>query len=584
MTLSPGRVLGELNSVRSVVTSRPPETYQQPEGNKQAGKHNKVSTGRVSQVRAESCKPPVAESPTESWDPEIELDESVLTQDQVSQIRSMLREECTAFSINDDEIGCIPELQLDIELLDKTPVKKTYNSLPPPLYDEVKDYILDLLNKGWIQKSTSAYSSPMVCVRKRDRSLRLCLDYRLLNQKCNHSRRPIPRLQNTLDNLKGNSLDQAVARRSFMISSPTLEEKGNKSGEAKARRSKFKEKLSNGQMMSRLKFEWTEAHQRVLEELVDVLASPTVMAFPDFSKPFVLHTDASQDGLAGILYQRQDSGKMAVIGFGSRTLTPAEKNYHLHCLWDLRDKNCVPYLDDILVYSGSFEDHLDHVRAVLRRLRSKAVARRSFMISSPTLEEKGNKSGEAKARRSKFKEKLSNGQMMSRLKFEWTEAHQRVLEELVDVLASPTVMAFPDFSKPFVLHTDASQDGLAGILYQRQDSGKMAVIGFGSRTLTPAEKNYHLHSGKLEFLALKWAVTERFHDYLYYAPYFDIFTDNNPLTYVLTIAKLDATRQCRVANLADYNFKIHYKLGRLNTDADVLSRVPLPVERYMADC
>lgn len=73
-------------------------------------------------------------------------------------------------------------------------------------------------------------------------------------------------------------------------------------------------------------------------------------------------------------------------------------------------------------------------------------------------------------------------------------------------------MAFPDFTLPFTLHTDASNEGLAGILYQQQKDGKMAVIAYGSRTLTPSERNYQLHSGKLEFLALKWAITERFHD------------------------------------------------------------------------
>ena len=73
---------------------------------------------------------------------------------------------------------------------------------------------------------------------------------------------------------------------------------------------------------------------------------------------------------------------------------------------------------------------------------------------------------------------------------------------LVDRVTSPPVMAFPDFTKPFVLHTDASHEGLGAVLYQEQD-GKVKVLGYASRTLTPAEKNYYLHSGKLEFLALK---------------------------------------------------------------------------------
>ena len=63
-------------------------------------------------------------------------------------------------------------------------------------------------------------------------------------------------------------------------------------------------------------------------------------------------------------------------------------------------------------------------------------------------------------------------------------------------------MAYPNFTDPFILHTDASGTELGAVLYQRQ-KGVLRVIANGSRTLSPAEKNYHLHSGKLEFLALK---------------------------------------------------------------------------------
>ena len=101
-------------------------------------------------------------------------------------------------------------------------------------------------------------------------------------------------------------------------------------------------------------------------------------------------------------------------------------------------------------------------------------------------------------------------------------------------------MGFPDHEQPLVLHTVASHDKLGAVLYQEQD-GKKRLIGYGSRTLSPAEKNYYFHSGKLEFLALKWPITEKFWVYLYYAPSFIVYTDNSPLTYVLTSAKLNAT-------------------------------------------
>ena len=79
------------------------------------------------------------------------------------------------------------------------------------------------------------------------------------------------------------------------------------------------------------------------------------------------------------------------------------------------------------------------------------------------------------------------------------------------------------------------------------------VIAYASRSLSKAESHYPAH--KLEFLALKWAVVKKFHEYLYGST-FNVHTDNNPLTYVLTTAKLDAANHCWVASLANYNFRL----------------------------
>ena len=119
--------------------------------------------------------------------------------------------------------------------------------------------------------------------------------------------------------------------------------------------------------------------------------------------------------------------------------------------------------------------------------------------------------------------KKKNEQASKHQAIVWTSQHQEVLEELIDEIVKPRVMAFPDFEKPYILHTDASQVGLGPILYQKQDDDKLRVVA-----LSPAGKNYH--SSKLEFLAMKSVITDRFKDFLYYAPGIEIYTDNNPLT------------------------------------------------------
>ena len=147
-------------------------------------------------------------------------------------------------------------------------------------------------------------------------------------------------------------------------------------------------------------------------------------------------------------------------------------------------------------------------------------------------------------------------------------------------------MAYADFKSPFILHTGASGDGLGAVLYWYQD-GQRRVIAYASRSLTKSERNYPVH--KLEFLALKWAITDKFHEYLYGAV-FQVFTDNNPLTYVLTTAKLDATGHRWVAALSNYTFSITYKPGQTNRDADALPRnkwpeaVELPSQSIHAVC
>ena len=96
------------------------------------------------------------------------------------------------------------------------------------------------------------------------------------------------------------------------------------------------------------------------------------------------------------------------------------------------------------------------------------------------------------------------------------------------------------------------------------------MISYASRSLTQSETKYPVH--KLEFLCLKWAITEQFHEYLY-GNTFDVYTDINPLTYVLMTAKLDAMGHRWVTSLANYNFHLHYWSGKNNVEADALSPI-----------
>ena len=149
---------------------------------------------------------------------------------------------------------------------------------------------------------------------------------------------------------------------------------------------------------------------------------------------------------------------------------------------------------------------------------------------------------------------------------EWTEECQTAFKHLKHLSWLMQIT-----KNLFKLHTDASENGLGAVLHQNQDDDMEHVIAYASRTLSKSKGNYESH--KLEFLALKWSITERIHEYLY-GGHFEVYTDNNPLTYILTTTKLDATGQRWVASLANYNLKIFYKSGKLNVEADALSCFP----------
>ena len=127
------------------------------------------------------------------------------------------------------------------------------------------------------------------------------------------------------------------------------------------------------------------------------------------------------------------------------------------------------------------------------------------------------------------------------------------------------VLAFADYTKDFLLETDASKEGLGAVLAQKQEDGQFHLVAYGSWVLTTHEKNYH--SMKLEFLALKWAITEHFKEYLLYQPFL-VRTDNNPLTYIMSTPNLDATGHCWVSALAKYSFWLEYQKGQDNAVAD----------------
>ena len=155
----------------------------------------------------------------------------------------------------------------------------------------------------------------------------------------------------------------------------------------------------------------------------------------------------------------------------------------------------------------------------------------------------------------------------------WTTKHQDVFDALKEDLSTVAVLGYPDFSREFILETDASLNGLDAILSQQGKDREFCVIVYASWSLHPSERSVHNYSAaKLKLLVLKWAVMKKFKDYLV-CSWFQVYTDNNPLAYGLE-SKLGSSQIQWLSELALFNFVIKYWSGHSNRATDALSHHP----------
>ena len=285
-----------------------------------------------------------------------------------------------------------------------------------------------------------------------------------------------------------------------------------------------------------------------------------------------------------------------------------------NCLGELNLTYALIYLDDVIVFSQTEEEHFDHLRVVFARFLEHGLklkpSKCHFLQDEITflgheISADRMKPGTANLKaiavmappKTYTKIRRFTGMMgffrqfikgysriakplnallegeASKLKSEELELTLEALkafEELKMKCMTAPVLVFADFKKLFCLETDTSKEGLGAILLQESDDGQYHPVAFASRELRGGEPKYH--SLKLEFLALKWAITEQFRAYLQYQP-FTICTDNSLLTYILMTPNLDVLGHCWVVALAGYNMRLEYLKGSNNKVADALSRV-----------
>ena len=457
---------------------------------------------------------------------------------QQQQLRALFQEYQDVFSRGEDDIGCTPVLQHTIETTGP-PVRQPYRRQNPAVRREEMNQVQQMLSSGVIRPSNSPWASPVVMVKKKDGSLRFCVNFRQLNASTTKDAHPIPRIDDLLDALHGARWFSTLDLKSGYWQVPIQEQDKEKTA--------FR--TSSGQL-----FEFNQV-------------------------PFGL---CNAPATFSRLMDRVLAG--------------------LH--WE----TCLFYLDDIIVFSKTWEEHVARLRQVFDRLRQAklklgaekctfAAAEVSYLGHRVTVDGllpdpdllKAIRDIEAPKSATEVRSFLGLAGYYRRYVnnfaaiagplhaltrkdtvFHWTPECQQAFDTLKLHLTTSPITAFPDFSLPFRLYTDASTAGLGAILAQVRD-GKERIICCASRSLNQAEKAYP--ATKLECLAIVWAVA-KFRPYLM-ALSFEVYTDHYALQWLKTMRTGSALLHRWSAALEEYDYVVKHRPGKIQTHVDGLSRLPV---------
>ena len=443
----------------------------------------------------------------------------------------------------DDVPGLPPEREIEfsIDLLPGTgPISMAPYRMSPAELAELKEQLEELLSKQFIRPSVSPWGAPVLLVKKKDGTYRLCIDYRQLNKVTIKNKYPLPRIDDLMDQLRGASVFSKIDLRSGY-------------------------------------------HQiRVKAEDIPKTAFRT----------------------------RYGHYEYQVMPFGLTNAPAVFMDYMNRIFRPYLDQFVVVFIDDILIYSYSHEEHAVHLRIVLQILREKQLyaklSKCEFWLEEVkflghVISKGGIKVDPAKVEavigwerpktvteiRSflglagyyrRFIEGFSRIALpLTRLTrkgqpFVWTSKCEESFQDLKHRLTTSPVLVLPDPNEPFEIYCDASKMGLGCVLMQNRQ-----VVAYASRQLRPHEENYPTHD--LELAAIVFALKIWRH-YLYGAK-FEVFSDHKSLKYLFDQKELNMRQRRWMELVKDYDFKLQYHPGKANVVADALSRKSLHVSSLM---
>lgn len=456
-------------------------------------------------------------------------------------IAELLKDHEETFSKDDADLGLTKLAEHVIDTGESRPIKQPPRRTPHAFVGEDDKAIDKLLKQGSIRPSTSPWSSPIVLVRKKDGSVRPCVDYRQVNNVTRKDAYPLPRTQDCLDAVAGATIFSTL--------------------------------------------DITSAYNQVPVKAEDIPKTAFVTKrglFEYTTMPF---------GLCNAPATFQRIMELALRGLQ----------------WVI----CLIYLDDVIVFSKTFDEHLKRLRAVLDRIRQAGlklkpskchflksevaflghVVSADGVLPNPQNTEKIKQWPVPKSVTEvrsflglvNYYRRFVRGhseivrplvQLVKKGEaFNWTDECTEAFEKLKTVLLSPDIMAHPLDEGLYILDTDACDVSIGAVLSQIQD-GRERVIAYGSKTLSKSERNYCVTDREL--LAVKEFV-EYYKQYLL-GRHFVVRTDHQALKWLFSL-KEPKNRIARwIEILSGYDFEIEYRPGVRHGNADGMSRCPNPRE------
>ncbi len=460
-----------------------------------------------------------------------------LEEDQKEALHGLLLKHQGAFMGEDGRLGRTSKFFHRIDTGSSAPIKQHARRTPIYQRQEVQQQISDMLEQGVIQPSLSPWASPVVLVKKKDGSLRFCIDYRRLNQVTKKDAYPLPRIDDSLDSLAG----------SCWFS--TLD-------------------LASGYWQ-------TEVH-------------------PDDCEKTAFTTGAG-------LFQ------FNVLPFGLSNAPSTFERLMEIVLQGLHWKICLIYLDDVIIYSKGFDEHLVRLSRVFSALQNAGLklkpkkcflTRQEVIYLGHIVSAEGITTDPTKTQRVKewptpcnltdvrsflglcsyYRKFISDfagvAEPLHRLtqknvKFIWSTECSRAFEGLKRKLTTAPVLAYPEFDLPFILDTDASDKGIGAVLSQVQN-GRERVIAYASRSLSKAERRYSVT--RRELLAVVTFV-RHFKHYLY-GRRFLLRTDHGSLRWLCNFKEPEGQVARWLDILNTFEFDVQHRPGTKHRNADALSRYP----------